>query len=100
MHVRSWLLASVLIACVEPSDYELPVATIAGSPEPTKFVPKADGIPGEYIVVLRPSHRATIDHIATRHGAIVNKRYASALRGFSARMSEADARALAAEPDV
>ncbi len=115
---RSWLLASAcLFACVDPRGDEVDlgepiVASLQAPTAPAKFVAKQDGLANEYIVVLKdaPTARiaqrdvdvtnATIDRLASRHAAQVGRRYQAALRGFSARMSEADARALAADPDV
>jgi subtilisin family serine protease len=63
-------------------------------------------IKGGYIVVFKdgavPKKRVrdVIDRLADRHKASVRFRYADALRGFSARMSEAEARRLATDPSV
>jgi subtilisin family serine protease len=43
---------------------------------------------------------AAIDRLATAHRLHVDRRYAFALRGFAARMTEAQAEALAADPGV
>ena len=105
---RSWLLASVsLLACVDqPVDdgvVDLPVAHLQTQPAPAKFVPKPDGIAGEWIVVMHGTPNtcvskleldASIDRVAARHNARVEKRFGAALRGFSARMSEHKVRRL------
>ena len=63
-------------------------------------------IKGSYIVVFKDgavpkkSVRGLIDRLAVKHKASVRFRYADALRGFSARMSEAHARKLATDPSV
>ena len=63
-------------------------------------------IAGSYIVVLKDgvvaknAVRKVIDRLAVRHKAAVRFRYADALRGFSARMSKADAQRLATDPSV
>jgi subtilisin family serine protease len=75
--------------------------------------PAGAAVPGSYIVVLkdgvavRPGARAagfSVTHVAldlaTRHGATVTRAYEHALQGFAARMSEAQAEALAADPRV
>ncbi len=87
--------------------------------------PAAAKVSGEYIVVLEgepaaprssaaassaveasaaarieASTAATIDRLATAHGARISRRYSAALLGFTARMSEADALALAEDPAV
>ena len=70
----------------------------------------AEPIADHYIVLLRgaPPQAAadrraveqTIDRLAVTHGAAIGLRYATALRGFSAQMTAAQARALANDPDV
>ena len=66
----------------------------------------ADAISGSYIVVLKDDAvpkrdaRKVTDLLAARHKASVRFRYADALRGFSARMSKADAQRLASDPSV
>jgi subtilisin family serine protease len=66
----------------------------------------AKPIAGSYIVVFKDSVvpkknlRTVIDRLAASHRASVRFRYADALRGFSARMSKADAQRLAADPSV
>ncbi|MCU0618580.1 MAG: S8 family peptidase [Gemmatimonadaceae bacterium] len=76
----------------------------------------AEPIPGRYIVVLRDDApdvaaaassrrapealRAVALRLASRRNAKVGHVYGTALRGFAAEMSEADARALAADPGV
>lgn len=76
---------------------------------PDKLVRQPDRIAGSYIVVLRASINAAgarqdldlaIDRLASAHGAVVEQRYAKVLDGFAARMTEADALALAADPAV
>ena len=65
-----------------------------------------DAIAGNYIVVLKdsavPQRRvaATTDRLAAKHNASVGFRYQSALRGFSAQMSRAEAEQLASDPSV
>src|SRR5688572_353849 len=78
------LLATSLIACVDqPTETETA----------ERFVLKADGIANEYVVIVK-SADAT-DRVAARHD--VGKRFSI---GFSARMAEHEARALAEDPDV
>ena len=76
--------------------------------------PGAELIPGQYIVVLRDNDpevsdargrrgnamREMAERLASRRRGRVRDVYANALRGFSANMSEADARALASDPQV
>ncbi|HTL35277.1 MAG TPA: S8 family serine peptidase [Kofleriaceae bacterium] len=75
-----------------------------------KLVHHADAVPGEYIVVLANAPAATADdrakaaeasdRLASLHGAAIQHRYASALRGFSARLTSEQAEALAQDPAV
>jgi subtilisin family serine protease len=66
----------------------------------------ANVIAGSYIVVFKDSVvpkntvRKVIDRLAARHKAAVRFSYTDALRGFSARMSKADAQRLATDPSV
>ena len=63
-------------------------------------------VSGSYVVVFKDSAvpknnvRKNVDRLSTRYRASVRFRYADALRGFSARMSEAQARRLATDPSV
>jgi subtilisin family serine protease len=61
-------------------------------------------IAGDYIVTLKSSAprgiAATAQTLASRHRASIKRTYASALTGFNATMSEADAKQLAADPAV
>ncbi|MEU4802127.1 S8 family serine peptidase [Actinosynnema sp. NPDC023587] len=62
-----------------------------------------NAVPDSYIVVLKDvgAHIApTVDALSAKYQAKVGHTYTSALRGFSATMSEARARALAADPAV
>jgi subtilisin family serine protease len=66
----------------------------------------AGAVSGSYIVVFKDSAvpktnvRKVVDSLAARHKASVRFRYADALRGFSAQMSQAQAQRLAADPSV
>ena len=104
MPVRSCsavLVAVSLFACV---DQDAPARSV-----PRNLIQHADAITSQYIVVfddVSPTTRAardlddTIDVLAARHTATVERRYEAVLRGFAARMSAQDAAALAAEPGV
>ncbi|CAL9381184.1 hypothetical protein SUDANB95_01060 [Actinosynnema sp. ALI-1.44] len=58
----------------------------------------ANAVEGRYIVVLKD--RSRINAVAGRSGVQVTHRYQTALDGFAARMSEAQAKRLAGDPDV
>jgi PKD repeat protein len=74
------------------------------SERPSKFLRSANRVPSEYIVVLQPDAyrdaREVAHELAKSYRGQVGRVYRHALRGFSARMSEADAKALAADPRV
>jgi hypothetical protein len=73
---------------------------------------QAEPVPDHYIVLLegpapqalpaaqRSAAEASIERVAARHGAAIERRYSAALRGFTARMTVTQARALARDPDV
>ncbi|MBU8895114.1 S8 family peptidase [Corallococcus sp. H22C18031201] len=73
-----------------------------------KFITVARKVPGEYVVVLAEPARglsaqevsASVAQLSARHGGTPFQVYASALRGFASRMTEAQARAMAAAPEV
>ncbi|MCU0625218.1 MAG: S8 family peptidase, partial [Gemmatimonadaceae bacterium] len=102
----------VLAACADER------ATPAAPDAPVNFrAARGEGaqpIPGQYIVVLREDDaevsaasaageegmRAMAERLSTSHHGSVQHVYSAALRGFSARMSAADARELARDPHV
>ncbi|MFG3710036.1 proprotein convertase P-domain-containing protein [Micromonospora sp. NPDC047730] len=63
-------------------------------------------VDGSYIVVFKDATVGRADvtkrarDLAGRHGGAVNRTYQNALRGFEARMSEAEAKRLAADPSI
>ncbi len=109
-------LASCVDAPVDDPEYATADQAVAlddsASAARGKLVRQANAIPGEYIVVLKdqPMARiaparvvdldAKIDRLAGLHRAEIKQRYAAALAGFSAKMTERDALALADDPDV
>ena len=61
----------------------------------------ANAIKNSYVVVLKDGVSAqSSDDVAKRHNARIKLKYRSALKGFAATMSEADARRTAADPAV
>jgi len=69
-----------------------------------KFRHSANKVDGEYIVALQPDAyrdaREVAHELARTHKGQVARVYRHALRGFMVRMSETDAKALAADPRV
>lgn len=94
------------IACVSLALLGPPTAGAATVPENLTASPSIRGagaagtIPGQYIVVLKDGARSTASTLATRYGGRVKLTYTTALRGFSAQLSEAEALRLAADPEV
>jgi large repetitive protein len=111
-HLRpSWLVTlsiAALVGCVEPSADEL--EQITDHVAAPRFREQAGGIADQYIVVLKEPAglaasdptvtHASIDRLTRAHRATELARYTSALRGFAATLGEADARALAEDPEV
>jgi len=100
------LLVFLALAACGPG---LEEATQAVSPLSThgKLLRVERAVPGEYIVVFHEtpglgveSVTATADAMAAAHGGKVLMTYGHALKGYWARMTEAQARALAADPRV
>src|SRR5687768_12997871 len=60
----------------------------------------ASVVPDSYVVVLRPTAATTAGNLAGQYGGTVGHVYTKALRGFSVRMNEANAKRLAAHPAV
>jgi subtilisin family serine protease len=63
-----------------------------------------DAIPGSYLVVFKESRAADVKSVtrdlAAKYDVDVEYTYSHAVRGFAGRMSAADARRLAAQPEV
>jgi subtilisin family serine protease len=67
---------------------------------------RADAVAGQYIVVFKDAamNKSTVDsmagRLASRHSGRISHVYSAALRGFAVSMSDAQARRLAADPNV
>ncbi|HKE52020.1 MAG TPA: protease inhibitor I9 family protein, partial [Actinomycetes bacterium] len=60
----------------------------------------ATAVSGSYIVVLKGASAANASVLAAKYGAKVARVYSHALKGFEARVSQAGAQRLAADPAV
>ncbi|GAA3664191.1 serine protease [Lentzea roselyniae] len=60
----------------------------------------SNAVKDNYIVVLKDMSTTSVENISAKYSAKVKHTYKSALRGFSAQMSEAQAKRLAADPAV
>ena len=114
-HLRSLALRPVTLSAAVllglPA-FGIAPAARAGSQAPgAAAAPKlrrvAAPVPGRYVVVLAESAgkgAATVgsvrDELSVVHGALVERTYAHALSGFAARMGEAQAEAISADPRV
>jgi subtilisin family serine protease len=83
----------------------LAVPAAADQPVPAgRVIDANDPIPGQYIVQLNDGAAAATpavtETLASEHDARVLDVYTHSVQGFAARMSEADAEALAADPSV
>lgn len=83
----------------------LPAGTAAAQPGKIRGTDARGAIPGSYLVVFGSAVNPTaarplVDRLATKHRARVGFRYGSALRGFSARMTRAQALRLSLDPAV
>ncbi|MGW4827266.1 S8 family serine peptidase [Amycolatopsis japonica] len=78
----------------------LPAVASPVGPAVQAWVP--DAIPGSYLVTFKASTVTTADAraLASEYGGQVTRTYDAALRGFAGRMTEAQARRLAADPAV
>ncbi|TWP46390.1 S8 family peptidase [Lentzea tibetensis] len=81
----------------------LAVSTVSATAAPEgeiRGLGASNAIKDNYIVVMKDVSTASVDSLSTKHGAKVKHRYTAALRGFSATMSEKQAKQMAAEPGV
>jgi hypothetical protein len=93
------LSLGVLAACSDTA----PILAPEAAPSLVRTPESGNGVPGQYIVVLRENGAnpgMMTAQLAQAHGASVRFTYQSALRGFSARMSPAAAEAMARNPNV
>jgi subtilisin family serine protease len=77
----------------------------AGSPTSIRGAGSATAIPGSYVVVLAGNRsaaqtRATTQSLATSYGVKVRRQFSSSIKGFSAAMSEEQAKKMAADGRV
>ncbi|GAA1870319.1 S8 family serine peptidase [Myceligenerans crystallogenes] len=106
---RRWAAAAAGLALLVTPALATPAAgavTPAADKAQILGAGSADAIPGEYIVVLDDAQvpagkvRTKAKGLAGKYGASVEGAYTKAVRGFSARMSAAEAAELAADPAV
>jgi subtilisin family serine protease len=97
------LFAVIAMPSVVPMGTAVAQESSADAPQ-GQVLPSPDPVPDSYIVTLKdPSPEAvapTADALTDQHGGEVERVYTSAIQGFSAHMSAADAASLAADPSV
>lgn len=94
--IRRSQLAAICAAAVTA----IALSTAPAHAETGMILTVPEPIADSYIVVLQDAAPDTAATLAERYNATVTNTYRSALTGFSATMSEADARRLAADPAV
>lgn len=97
-------LAALGVAAAVVTSTAFGTGASASASEATIVGAGAQGaIPDSYIVVLKNSSspvNALAGDLTARVGGVVNRTYSSALHGYSAKMTEAQAKRLAADPAV
>ncbi|MBC6447951.1 S8 family peptidase [Actinokineospora xionganensis] len=83
--------AATVVALAAPAQAQEGEILLAGSP---------DAVEGSYIVVLKDGSRSQSAEVAHNYGGKVRATYESSIKGFSATMSESQARKLAADDAV
>ena len=98
---RRLFVALVVVAVVVLSASAADAGGVSPGPDP---VGRPDQpVAGQYIVTLRDSSSSipgAADLLARLHGGLVLRTFQSAIQGFTVRMSDAQARALASDPRV
>ena len=99
-----WLILSACHPESEPSPAEAPAEATG---QTSRLLRAESPVPGQYVVVLAPLAMgepedvpALAEALASKHGGQVLQVYQKALRGFSVRMTEAQAIELARHPAV
>ncbi|MFG3421141.1 proprotein convertase P-domain-containing protein [Micromonospora sp. NPDC048063] len=102
---RRWRLGVLTTAVATAVAFGAP-ATAAPAEGQILLAGGPTAVDGSYIVVFKDATVGRADvtkrarDLAGRHGGAVNRTYQNALRGFEARMSEAEAKRLAADPSI
>ncbi|SCF16180.1 Peptidase inhibitor I9 [Micromonospora viridifaciens] len=93
-------LAVGFAAAVSVAAVGVGAAANAAPAEGTVRAANGASVAGSYIVVLKDRAGDQVAAVAQEHGASMTHQYRSALKGFASRMSEQQARRLAADPRV
>jgi len=115
MKLNQSLLAALsglgFLACTAPTDLQVSqdqsdltsnaVTGDEAAASSEKFIDKAGARPGEFLVVMHPQETVSSrQQLVASYNATVFRTYNTVIQGFAARMTDADARRLAANPAV
>jgi len=94
------LAVSLLVVATATAAAATPAAAAPAPTGQIKLAGTATAIPGSYIVVLKDGTAGSRANLAAGYGGAVRQSFGSALNGFEAGMTEAQAKRLAADPAV
>ncbi|ANZ37615.1 serine protease [Lentzea guizhouensis] len=98
---ESWLRRAAGIGLVAGTALALTSVSATAAPEgEIRNLGASNAVKDNYIVVLKDFSTASVENLSAKYDAQVKHTYKSALRGFSAKMSESAARRLAGDPSV
>ena len=98
---ESWVRRAAGIGLVASTALALTSVSATAAPEgEIRGLGASNVVKDNYIVVLKDFSTASVENLSAKYGAKVKHTYKSALRGFSAQMSEAQAKSLAGDPSV
>ncbi|SEQ79241.1 S8 family peptidase [Lentzea albida] len=98
---ESWARRAAGIGLVAGTALALSSVSATAAPEgEIRNLGAPNSVKDSYIVVLKDFSTTSTDDLSAKYGAKVKHSYKSALRGFSAQMSESQAKRLAADPAV
>ncbi|MDT7789772.1 MAG: hypothetical protein QOF58_8191, partial [Pseudonocardiales bacterium] len=98
---ESWARRAAGIGLVASTALVLSSVSATAAPEgEIRNLGASNAVKDNYIVVLKDFSTSSVENLSAKYGAQVKHTYKSALRGFSAQMSETQAKRLAADPSV
>ncbi len=98
---ESWVRRAAGIGLVASTALALTSVSATAAPEgEIRGLGASNVVKDNYIVVLKDFSTASVENLSAKYGAKVKHTYKSALHGFSAQMSEAQAKSLAGDPSV
>ncbi|MFD9699169.1 S8 family serine peptidase [Lentzea sp. NPDC059081] len=98
---ESWARRAAGIGLVASAALVLSSVSATAAPEgEIRNLGASNAVKDNYIVVLKDVSTTSVETLSAKYSATVKHTYKSALRGFSAQMSETQAKRLAADPAV